>query len=175
MFSFIWSNKCLWLIFRFYSFLPERRGANLRKTRNHVGQEGQDGVHEEVQRPQMGDLLQVLRGLSEVPSDPEGDGAFPQALVLGGLGQRLRLQRLVHSKTDPEQSGSSSSSSSSSSFLLRGQAEAPGPKAEGASWRGRGGNGRSAACGGPTDWRWGRWAAGEPAVLTVLRLIPSHG
>ena len=45
----------------------------------------------------------MLRGLSEVPSDPAGDGAFPQALVLGGLGQRLRLQRLVHSEADQEQ------------------------------------------------------------------------
>lgn len=46
----------------------------------------------------------MLRGLSEVPSDPAGDGALPQALVLGGLGQLLRLQRLVHAKADQEQS-----------------------------------------------------------------------
>lgn len=52
----------------------------------------------------MGDVFQMLRGLSEVPSDSAGDGTFPQALVLGGLGQRLRVQRLVHSEADEEQS-----------------------------------------------------------------------
>lgn len=51
----------------------------------------------------MGDVFQMLRGLCEVSSDPAGDGALPQALVLGGLGQRLRLQRLVHAEADQEQ------------------------------------------------------------------------
>ena len=50
----------------------------------------------------MGDVLQMLRGLCEVPADPARDGALAQALVLGGLGQRLRLQRLVHAPADPE-------------------------------------------------------------------------
>ncbi len=51
----------------------------------------------------MGDIFQMLRRLSEVSSDPAGNGAFPQALVLGGLGQRLWLQRLVNTKDDKEQ------------------------------------------------------------------------
>lgn len=51
----------------------------------------------------MGDVFQVLRGLPEVPSEPAGDGAFPQALVLGGLGQQLGIQRLVHAEAEPQQ------------------------------------------------------------------------
>lgn len=44
----------------------------------------------------MGDVFQVLRGLSEVQVDKAGDGARSQtSVVLGGVGylNRVRLQR----------------------------------------------------------------------------------
>lgn len=68
----------------------------------------------------------MLRGLSEVPSDPAGDGALPQALVLGGLGQLLRLQRLVHAEADQEQSRPPvppTAATAATAAVLRGEAE----------------------------------------------------
>lgn len=75
-----------------------------RAIQNHGYQENPDRVHEEVQRSKMGDVFQMLRGLREVPANSAGDGAFPQTLVLGGLGQRLWVQWLVHPEADEEQS-----------------------------------------------------------------------
>lgn len=71
--------------------------------RNHGDQENPYRVHEKVQGSKMGDFLQVLRGLPEVPPDAAGDGALPQTLVLGRLGQRLGLQRLVHPEDEQQQ------------------------------------------------------------------------
>lgn len=66
----------------------------------------------------------MLRGFSEIPPDPASDGAFPQALVLGELGDRFRLQRLVHSETDQKQG--CSSVTATATCVLRGQTEADG-------------------------------------------------
>lgn len=47
----------------------------------------------------MGNLLQVLRGLSEVQGDAAAAGTDPQASVRRRLGQRLRLQRALQPQT----------------------------------------------------------------------------
>lgn len=81
----------------------------------------------------------MLRGLSEVPSDPAGDGALPQALVLGGLGQLLRLQRLVHAEADQEQNRPPVPPTAAAA-VLGGEAEVVQPLQTS---RGRRGRGRS--------------------------------
>lgn len=80
----------------------------------------------------------MLRRLSEVPSDPAGDGALPQALVLGGLGQLLRLQRLVHAEADQEQSRPPVPPTATA--VLRGEAEVVQPLQTSRGQRDRGGS-----------------------------------
>lgn len=81
----------------------------------------------------------MLRRLSEVPSDPAGDGALPQALVLGGLGQLLRLQRLVHAEADQEQSRPPVPPAAAAA-VLGGEAEAVQPLQTSRGQRDRGGS-----------------------------------
>lgn len=141
-------GSVLFLFHYFSSVFPEPDTSN---NESHGDQENPDRVHEEVQGSQMGDVFQMLRGFAEVSSDPAGDGAFPQALVLGGLGQRLWLQRLVHAEADQEQSCPSIPPAAAD---VGGEAEVVQSRAEAASrgWRGRGGS-RWGRC---TDCRWGK-------------------
>lgn len=133
-------------------YFPQWFGPSTSNNQDHGDQENPHRIHEEVQGSQMGDVFQMLRGLAEVPSDPAGDGAFPQALVLGGLGQRLRLQRLVHAEADQEQSHPSDCPTA----VLRGQTADVGGKVQPeTAVRGRrSGSRRRTSCRCCTDHRW---------------------
>lgn len=134
---------CFIILFDFISTgFPEPDTSN---NESHGDQENPDRVHEEVQGSQMGDVFQMLRGLCEVSSDPAGDGAFPQALVLGGLGQWLRLQRLVHAEADQEQNCPSVPPTAD---VPGGEEEVVQPRTQTASW-------------GWRDWGGSWWGGGR--------------